>query len=324
MFTLSQMAVINMTNTTIVFFVLCIIVITFSGYLYYLLYSARKNQRQSPFTEDILRSPGHSVRLELELKSVKLLELYIVYIGGSFLALLCFGTADTIVFKLLCLFVFIGLTVYAFKKLPALFKDVSNHRLGTEAEQYSGAELNMLMRSGAFVFHDIPYKYGNIDHIVVGNKRAFAIETKAVSKPKDIETESHVVKFDGKQLQFPHFMVTEPIEQARRHAKHLESAIQKRCGVRFPVMPVVSLPGWKIEINSSGPANILIINPKRGGPLRKWLGDLSDKRTRDLVAEYVNSVARSAPSSRKTDSDASEHYDFWMNPKKQEKLLEDI
>ena len=324
MFTLSQMAVINMTNTTIVFFVLCIIVITFSGYLYYLLYSARKNQRQSPFTEDILRSPGHSVRLELELKSVKLLELYIVYIGGSFLALLCFGTADTIVFKLLCLFVFIGLTVYSLKKLPALFKDVTNLRLGAEGEQYSGAELNLLMRSGAFVFHDIPYKYGNIDHIVIGNNRAFAIETKAVSKPQNNNTKNHIVKFDGKQLHFPHKVVTDPIEQARRHAEHLESAIQKRCGVRFPVMPVVSLPGWKIEIGSSGPANILIINPKRGGPLRKWLGDLNDKRTRNLVAEYVNSVARSAPSSRKTDSDASEHYDFWMNPKKQEKLLEDI
>ena len=89
-------------------------------------------------------------------------------------------------------------------------------------------------------------------------------------------------------------------------------------------MPVVSLPGWKIEIDSSGPANILIINPKRGGPLRKWLGELNDKRARDQVAEYVNSVARSAPSSRKTDSDASDYYDFWMNPKKQEKLLDDI
>jgi len=312
-----------MTNTMIVFFVLCFN-IAFSGYFYYLLFSARKGKRYSPFTEDILRSPGHTVSLQLELRSVNLLELYLVYIGGSFLALLCFNTVDNVVFKLLSLFVLFGLTVYALKKLPALFKDVSNLRLGTEGEQYSGAELNLLMRSGAFVFHDIPYKYGNIDHIVVGNKRAFAIETKAVSKPKDIETESHIVKFDGKQLQFPHFTVTEPIEQARRHAKHLESAIQKRCGVRFPVMPVVSLPGWKIEIDSSVKSDILIINPKRGRVLKKWLGELEDKRARDQVAEYVNSVARSAPRSRKTDSDASDYYDFWMNPKKQEKLLEDI
>ena len=118
--------------------------------------------------------------------------------------------------------------------------------------------------------------------------------------------------------------MTESIEQAKRHAKHLESAIQKRCGINFPVMPVVSLPGWKIEIDSSVTPDILIINPKRGRALKKWLGDLDDQRARDQVAEYVNSVARSGPRSRKTDSDAADYYDFWMNPKKQEKLLEDI
>ena len=307
----------------IMFFVLCTIIM-FSSYLYYLVYSARNNQRNSPFTENILRSPGHSVIHQLELKTINLLELYVVYIGGSFLALLCFSSVDTLVFRSLSLLMVFGLTVYSLKKLPTLYKQVTNLRLGVEGEQYSGAELNLLMRSGAFVFHDIPYKYGNIDHIVIGNNRAFAIETKAVSKPQNSNKKNHIVKFDGKQLHFPHKVVTDPIEQARLHAEHLESAIQKRCGVRFPVMPVVSLPGWKIEIGSSGPANILIINPKRGGPLRKWLGELNDKRTRDLVAEYVNSVARSAPSSRKTDSDASDYYDFWMNPKKQEKLLDDI
>ena len=312
-----------MAITMVIFLVSCIVIL-FCSYLYYLLYSARNNQRRTPFTERILRSPGHSVSRELEMRSVNLLELYVVYIGGSFLGLLCFSSANTLIIKLLSLLVVLGLTVYSLKKLPALFKDVTNLRLGAEGEQYSGAELNLLMRSGAFVFHDIPYKYGNIDHIVIGNNRAFAIETKAVSKPQNNNKKNYIVKFDGKQLHFPHKVVTDPIEQARLHAEHLESAIQKRCDVRFPVMPVVSLPGWKIEIDSSGPANILIINPKRGGPLRKWLGELNDKRTRNLVAEYVNSVARSAPSSRKTDSDASDYYDFWMNPKKQEKLLDDI
>ena len=100
-------------------------------------------------------------------------------------------------------------------------------------------------------------------HLWDGEVRGFGV--KALKSGK----KNYIVKFDGKQLHFPHKVVTDPIEQARLHAEHLESAIQKRCDVRFPVMPVVSLPGWKIEIDSSGPANILIINPKRGGPLRK-------------------------------------------------------
>ena len=182
-----------MTNTMIMLIVFCII-IAFSGCLCYLLFSVRKSKRHSPFTEDILRSPGHTVSLQLELRTINLLELYVVYIGGSLLALLCFSVVDTVVFKLLSIFVLISLTVYALKKLPALFKDVTNLRLGTEGEQYSGAELNLLMRSGAFVFHDIPYKYGNIDHIVIGRNRAFAIETKAVSKPENSKTESCVFR----------------------------------------------------------------------------------------------------------------------------------
>ena len=118
----------------VIFLVSCIVIL-FCSYLYYLLYSARNNQRRTPFTESILRSPGHSVSRELEMRSVNLLELYVVYIGGSFLGLLCFSSANTLIIKLLSLLVVLGLTVYSLKKLPALFKDVTNLRLGAEADQ---------------------------------------------------------------------------------------------------------------------------------------------------------------------------------------------
>ena len=95
----------------IMFFVLCTIIM-FSSYLYYLVYNVRNNQRDSPFTENILRSPGHSVIHQLELKTINLLELYVVYIGGSFLALLCFSSVDTLVFRSLSLLMVFGLTVF--------------------------------------------------------------------------------------------------------------------------------------------------------------------------------------------------------------------
>jgi len=47
--------------------------------------------------------------------------------------------------------------------------------LGREGEEYTGQELNFLMSKGAIVYHDIPYIYGNIDHVVIALDKIFAI-----------------------------------------------------------------------------------------------------------------------------------------------------
>src|SRR5690606_37340526 len=103
---------------------------------------------------------------------------------------------------------------------------------------YTGQELNFLMRQGAWVFHDIPYKYGNIDHIVVSKGGVFVVETKAVRKPvgEDGKRKSKVSASGGK-LHFPHHVTQAPIQQAKRHAEYVSEFLVRKTGKNYPVTP---------------------------------------------------------------------------------------
>jgi hypothetical protein len=196
-------------------------------------------------------------------------------------------------------------------------------RLAIDGEQYTGMELNQLMRSGAWVYHDIPYQYGNIDHLIVSTGGIFTVETKTFRKPAGERESSRQsqVTFDGNELVFPHFRTSAPLEQARRHAKQVQDSIRKNLGIAVPVTPVVALPGWYVE--RSGRADAWVINPKRGGALASQVQKSvipSDQTA--LIANYIESVARSVPAgSRKMDPDATKHYDFWNNRRFEERKL---
>lgn len=197
--------------------------------------------------------------------------------------------------------------------------------LGRECEEYVGQELNLLMRDGAFVFHDLPYRYGNIDHVVVGHDRVLVIETKGRRKPRGTRgarsRDAHV-RFDGHTLIFPDHTTTEPLDQALRHAEHMREAIRRQCGFGVGVVPVVALPGWFVESVPYEEGGVLVVNPKRARALRGWLGKRGDRSRANRVACHLDSIARTiAPGSRRTDPDAAEHFDRWMNPRAREPRL---
>ena len=291
--------------------------------LYY--WVSRRKNKYSPFTEDSLRLPGHTVRLKQLNISDEILMLYVQFIFAfvsiPYFFIFLIGSLRFVLPVIVVVYVF-----FLARKVWSHIGSMHNYALGRKGEEYTGQELNLLMRSGAFVFHDIPYKYGNIDHIVVGRNAVFAVETKAVRKPQSQNSNSKefVVEFDGKTLKFPNNKTTDkPVKQALRHAEFLSEIIGKKCKVKFPVIAVVALPGWKVHINAKF-QDVLVINPKRGKALRSWLGELHDKESRDRVTAYIASVARSVDYfSNKTDPDASDNYDFWLNPRVQEKALGD-
>ena len=153
--------------------------------------------------------------------------------------------------------------VWFFWKAIKLFKEAKIKDLGCDGERYTGQELNYLMRSGAWVYHDLPYQYGNIDHMVVSTGGVFVVETKAVSKPQVGKGKKREAKVECKNgvLHFPHISTSLPLKQAGIHAKYVEKYLQKRAGLRVPVKAVVALPGWFIEGQGG---DVEIINPKRG------------------------------------------------------------
>jgi hypothetical protein len=106
---------------------------------------------------------------------------------------------------------FLGAGIYVSRRVRRQWKELLKLRLGLDAEEAIGQELNYLMPLGFRVFHDIPCKDFNIDHVVVGVSGLFVVETKGRSKP----LEENEVTFDGERLQFPGWREVTPVRQVR-------------------------------------------------------------------------------------------------------------
>jgi hypothetical protein len=268
--------------------------IAVSIFLIHAVIRRRRAQRlYSPLTEDLLRAPGLSLERQLsDLSDKTLFGILLIVLLPAFAWIREFGFAGWVIVSIVVL---AGI-VYTSRVLS----ETIQLRLAADGEEYTGQELNLLMRSGAWVFHDIPYPFGNIDHIVVSTGGVFAVETKTFRKPEGDRQSQRLakVKFDGRRLQFPHFSSSEPIEQAQRHAKHLRQSIKKNTGLAVAVTPVVALPGWYIERTAR--SDTWVIHPKRGGPLNQEVRkSVLSPTDAERIASYIESVVRSVPAPSK-------------------------
>ena len=108
-----------------------------------------------------------------------------------------------------------------------------------------GEFLERLRESGFKVFHDIPGPQFNIDHVVIGPKGVFTIETKTWSKPARGQPR---ITFDGESLKAAGFDPDrDPIVQGRAQARWLNQLLAESTGRKVPVRPVIVFPGWFIE-----------------------------------------------------------------------------
>ena len=262
--------------------------------------------RRAPFNELMLRTPGHSAR-ELHRDTVVNLLLYMVGVAATPFFVAALFSQSTAANWILAASgtLLIG---FCFFQSVRLFRMAIRRNLGVEAELFTGSELSLLMRDGAWVFHDIPYQYGNIDHVVIGTGGIFAIETKGFNKPtktglSGAENATLTVK-DG-ALQFPTGGRTKaPLEQAKLHAKWIREEIQRRFGLSVPVRAVVALPGWMI--NGGFDDDCWVVNPKRGNSLRSAVTkQIVEPQTATMIAAWVEDLARSvAHKSKEFDADS--------------------
>lgn len=119
-----------------------------------------------------------------------------------------------------------------------------------EAELTVGREINLLLREGFRVFHDVPEGSGNVDHVVVGLSGVFAVES--VGRPvPDLGNgiiDAKVI-YDGENLFFPpkNTRESESAKQARRQAIAMERWLSDAVGSQVQVKPALALPGWFVE-----------------------------------------------------------------------------
>ena len=164
-------------------------------------------------------------------------------------------------------------------------------RDGLLAERVTGMQLNRLLAQGCVVMHDLPAEGFNIDHVVIAPRGVYAVETKSFRKPKASDGSStYTVSFDGRQLRFPGFTVTDAVDQARRQAQWLSKTLREATGRDVPVIPALALPGWMVDQPEDvwRRAAVKVFSPMKNGSnfMAKEIENL-DQATRNLVKEAL-------------------------------------
>ena len=249
---------------------------------------ASKQGKRPPFTKNMLRSPGESLQrqveeINLDLFGNLLTILFLPAIMGG-MTIVPFSKASWGTVALLTV-VAIGSAIYLAVKAKRSFDRRNLLMLAAEGERVVGEELNQLMLQGYRVYHDFPADHFNIDHVVIGSRGVFAVETKTRSKaPRGSGPGAAKVTFDGKLLRFPGHQEAAAIEQAERQASWLAKWLAQAVGEPFPVAPVVILPGWYVELTAA-PRSVFVLG---SGSIQKHFPTLG--RTR-LTVQQVQRIA---------------------------------
>jgi hypothetical protein len=257
-------AIVSVSGVTIAFLVLSA-----------LRWTSRHGQKRSPLTRDLLRSPGQSLREQVEDITLTLVsDVMCLALVSSFgalgLSMLDRPARSAYAYPVVMTLLIGGVGFFAIS-LWRRWTHRARLRLALDGEMATGEELNQLMLRGCRVFHDFPADRFNIDHVVVGPAGVFAVETKARAKGLRGGTQIATVTYDGRVLHFPGWQERESLEQARRQAKWLQEWLTSALGESLTVKPVLALPGWFVDRKGSG--DVLVSNPKNATILAQPRGE---------------------------------------------------
>ena len=183
------------------------------------------------------------------------------------------------------------------------FKRVKTMRdlyLGLMAERLVGQTLEQTRAWHCVVFHDLVIDGNgsrfNIDHLVIGDRGIFVIETKGRSKPSKGET---TIKFDGDRLVSADGQVTEePLRQVAANVQWIRHRLFQLlrekpnpvCRLtderQLPVKPVVVYPGWYVdftEAKSRGSSTFVTNETLLPGCIQGCPPVLSEQETTELA-----------------------------------------
>lgn len=234
--------------------------------------------KRSPLTRDLLRSPGDSLRQQIDEINIDI-DAYLlvsVIIPLSFYAIFLTqlhfdNIRNPVLVAALYGIAAIVCECFVIVKLTKAFTRRNQLRLGLDAEAAIGQELNQLMLDGYRVYHDFQADGFNIDHIIVGENGVFAIETKGRAKPKETgDKRNWTVTYDGQALQFPNWTERDYLPQARRQADWLAKWLSSAVGETVTVRPALALTGWQTELRK--PCDVIIFSG-RNPPFAKIRSD---------------------------------------------------
>jgi len=296
-----------MTNSVwAVYCVLGYIVLFFFSIIGLGIFIRKKRRDRPPVIFKLLRGPGESLRRRI----AKYDEDIMLRVGGAAFAPLAAALFILwIALKLhpttwpqfylgagVTLVVFVTVLFFAGRwALRDLFR-YGNDCLGYLGEREVAEHLEVLLSRGYRVFHDMPAdgtgKKFNLDHVVVGPSGVSLIETKTRRKGRARPGfKDHVVVYDGQQLIWPWGEDRHGLEQAKAEADWLRKWVQQRTGIDVVVKPILTLPGWWVEMKARG--EVIVVNSKSVASAVEGRGQvvLSAEQI-DLVARQLDLVCR--------------------------------
>jgi hypothetical protein len=290
------------TSYFAIILVITIFLLLWFGLLAVRKYYRRKNLRP-PRTQSLFRTPFGALLKEIEnfnqeitLYAANLFSAPILLCGAYFSFLYFADRTPSWPGLGLMGALISGQMVHSLYKLAALLQQRRLLRLGYDGKVTVVQQLNQLLRDGYHVYHDFPADQFNIDHIVVGNKGVFAIETKAGSKPNcDGHGEETIVEYNGRLLHFPKWTDTGTVLQAKRQAAWLSKWISSAIGEPVAARGMVVLPGWYVKRTSAD--GLPVVNPKQLPSVFKHIRPrkLSEETIARIVHQLEQKCARGGP-----------------------------
>jgi Nuclease-related domain len=189
----------------------------------------------------------------------------------------------------------VGAFAYTVRKVVLARRQLRTLRLARDGERVVGQFLEGLRENGYRVLHDIVGDNFNIDHLLIGPKGVFTIETKTLSKPARGKAE---IDYDGTQILVNGFKPDrDPVVQAKAQAHWIKELVKELTGKSITVQPTVVYPGWFINQTQKGSRpDVWVLNPKA---LATFIdnsdGELSDEDVRSFhahLSRYVRNTER--------------------------------
>lgn len=259
----------------------------------------KKEHKRSPLTEEPLRLPGEYLQNKLDElvdeQFFPVLAVSVAIIGFTMLEWVYYllGTSRQLhpwVFTILTAVVCVG----AFLYLQKIKKKLSNYRLGYKGEVVVGQLLEGLRVKGFIPIHDVPCenngKHFNIDHVLVGPKGIFSIETKTWRKNNDLNERIGYLR--GYLFAGVNFRHKNSIVQAKINAKWMENLFLRQIGQYVSVQPVLLFPGWFVEQSATNAVKkehgVLILNPKA---LDVFLDQYTDVLNQEEIQRFATIIS---------------------------------
>jgi len=232
-----------------------------------------RDGRRSPIEGKAIYGPGEQLRKRIESHTDGMMGglVALFFLGPYFLAAWAlpkvnwhqvrFGFGDWLLVA-----AFLAMNFWAIRRVIHHGSLRRRGLAGLKAELFTAQELNRLIASGCTVLHDVPGDGFNLDHVVIGPRAVYVVETKSVRKPKRRGTgDEFKVAYDGEALRFPDAFSRKPIAQALAQRDWLANYLKRAANLSPQVVATVALPGWWIDSTPSAGNAVRVFNPAGRG-----------------------------------------------------------